>query len=228
MSTLERAIAIAAKAHGDKKQIDKAGAPYVLHPLRMMMKVPPGDAQIVAVLHDVVEDTGVSMDDLRQEGFSETVLDALASVTKITEDEDYTKFVLRAAANPIGRVVKLADLHDNCDESRISNPTQRDHDRIAKYKQAIQMIAELPAPGLASSLKIFNRTKEALGTGFCLVGAQRIPPAPSTEDSAAPDWAQALVDNLRRNLTPGPNGLTPAEEAEIAFAANNQAVKKTP
>jgi hypothetical protein len=94
---------------------------------------------VVGVLHDVVEDSVEpnrwTMDDLRAEGFSETILEALDSVTK-REGEGYMDFVARAAANPIGREVKLADLADNCDLSRIASPTQRDHDRIAKYRTA--------------------------------------------------------------------------------------------
>jgi (p)ppGpp synthase/HD superfamily hydrolase len=134
MSTLERAIAIAAQAHAG--QVDKAGAPYVL-------QLSSNDERIVAVLHDVCEDCpGWTMDRLRGEGFAERILDALASVTK-RDGEDYETFVRRAAANPIGRTVKLADLHDNCDLSRIATPSDRDLRRIEKYKQAIDLIGRL-------------------------------------------------------------------------------------
>jgi hypothetical protein len=77
-------------------------------------------------------------------GFSENVLKALGSVTK-HDGEDYEAFVRRAAANPIGRRVKLADLHDNCDLSRITTPTPKDFERIAKYRRAIDYISELEA-----------------------------------------------------------------------------------
>ena len=138
MSTLERAIAIAAEGHAG--QVDKAGAPYVLHPLRLMLAVRSLDERIVAVLHDVVEDCpGWTFDRLRGEGFSNGVITALQSVTK-REGEDYETFVLRAAADPIGRQVKLADLRDNCDLSRIAAPTQRDFDRVDKYRRAIALI----------------------------------------------------------------------------------------
>src|SRR4249919_1931207 len=112
MSTLERAIGIAAKEH--EGQTDKAGAPYILHPLRMMLRLSTADERITAVLHDVVEDCGVSLDALRTQGFSETVIQAIDSVTK-RRGESYEAFVLRAAAHPIGRRVKLADLEDNSD-----------------------------------------------------------------------------------------------------------------
>ena len=138
MSTLERAIAIAAEAHAG--QTDKAGAPYILHPLRMMMDLTSAEERIVAVLHDVCEDCpGWTFERLRGEGFSEEIIAALDSVTK-REGEAYEEFALRAAANPIGRRVKLADLRDNSDLSRITNPSVEDHERIAKYARAIELI----------------------------------------------------------------------------------------
>jgi (p)ppGpp synthase/HD superfamily hydrolase len=138
MSTLERAIAIAAEAHAG--QVDKAGQPYILHPLRMMLSLATADERIVAVLHDVVEDCpGWDFPRLRAAGFSETVLAALDSVTN-RAGEDYDAFVARAAANPIGRSVKLADLRDNSDLARIASPTARDHARIEKYTRAIAAI----------------------------------------------------------------------------------------
>ncbi|MGA9993304.1 MAG: HD domain-containing protein [Thiobacillaceae bacterium] len=137
MSTLERAIAIAAKAH--EGQVDKAGAPYVLHPLRMMLHLLNTEERITAVLHDVVEDCGVSLETLRAEGFSEQVIEAVDSVTR-RHEESYEDFVLRAASNPIGRRVKLVDLQDNSDLSRISHPTARDSERIEKYQRAIETI----------------------------------------------------------------------------------------
>jgi (p)ppGpp synthase/HD superfamily hydrolase len=144
VSTLERAIAIAAEAHSG--QVDWAGLPYVLHPLRMMMRVSSTDERIVAVLHDVCEDCpGWTFDRLRNEGFSDHVVEALQSVTK-RDGEDYEAFVRRAAANPIGRSVKLADLNDNSDLSRISAPSERQLQLIEKYRRAIAMLGRLPKP----------------------------------------------------------------------------------
>lgn len=143
MSTLERAIAIAAEAHAG--QVDKAGAPYILHPLRMMLSVSSIDERIVAVLHDVCEDCdGWTFDRLRREGFSNRIIDAVRSVTK-RNAEDYDDFVHRSAANPIGRRVKLADLHDNSDLSRIAVPSERDMQRFEKYRRAIDLIGRIPA-----------------------------------------------------------------------------------
>ena len=138
MSTLERAIVIAAEAHAGIT--DKGGAPYILHPLRMMMDLTSAEERIVAVLHDVCEDCpGWTFERLRGEGFSEEILTALDSVTK-REGETYEEFALRAAVNPISRRVKLADLRDNSDLSRITNPSVKDHQRIAKYARAIELI----------------------------------------------------------------------------------------
>ena len=135
MSTLERAIAIAATAHAG--QIDKAGAPYILHPLRVMLRLTGGAERITAVLHDLVEDcAGWSFERLHAEGFSGEIIEALKSVTK-RDGESYEDFVKRAGENPIGRRVKRSDLHDNCDLTRISNPTPQDHERIARYRKAI-------------------------------------------------------------------------------------------
>jgi len=132
--TLERAIAIAATAHAG--QVDKGGAPYILHPLKVMLRMSSLEERIVAVLHDVVEDCGISLEDLRKEGFSEEVLSAIESVTKVP-GESYEDFVERAAQNPIGRVVKLADLDENSDLSRIASPSWEDLERIEKYRRAI-------------------------------------------------------------------------------------------
>lgn len=92
MSNLERAIAIAVEAH--KGQKDKSGAPYILHPLRVMGRVNPDTEKIVAVLHDVIEDTRWTFDDLRKEGFSEDVIQAIDCVTK-RDGESYEDFVKR-------------------------------------------------------------------------------------------------------------------------------------
>ena len=137
--TLERAIEIAAATHAG--QTDKGGAPYILHPLRVMLRVVPGAQQIVAVLHDVVEDSDgkVTFDDLAREGFSQEVIDGVRAVTKI-EGESYEAFIARAALNPVGKAVKLADLAENSDLSRIDRPTEKDLERGEKYRRAIQQL----------------------------------------------------------------------------------------
>jgi len=140
MSTIERAIKIAVEAHAD--QVDKAGAPYILHPLRVMLRMNTNDECIVAVLHDVVEDSHWSLEHLRAEGFSEQILRAIDSVTRRSR-ETYEEFVRRAGRDPIGRNVKLADLEDNCDLGRIAAPTEKDRARLARYRRAIEQLRRL-------------------------------------------------------------------------------------
>jgi len=139
--TLERAIEIAARVHAG--QVDKGGAPYILHPLRVMLRVAPGAQQIVAVLHDVVEDSEVTFEDLEREGFSAEVISGLRAVTKV-EGESYEDFVARVALDPVGKAVKLADLMENSDLSRIAEPSQKDLERVAKYGRAIQYLMARP------------------------------------------------------------------------------------
>ncbi|HXB53257.1 MAG TPA: GTP pyrophosphokinase [Vicinamibacteria bacterium] len=141
MSTLARAIAVAAQAHIDQK--DKSGAPYILHPLRIMLRMDTEAEMMVAVLHDVVEDTDWSIDKLRSNGFPEVVLTAVESVTH-REGESYDDFVARAAANPIGRRVKLADLEDNMDVRRIDELADRDLERVRKYHRAWRILTNTP------------------------------------------------------------------------------------
>ena len=137
MSTLERAVAIAAEAHEGAE--DKAEQPYILHPLRVMLAVNSTDERIAAVLHDVLEDTDWTVDRLRREGFSDTVLQALQALTK-GEGEEYMAYVRRAAANSVARAVKLADLHDNMDLSRLPSPNDRDRERIKRYEAAVSFL----------------------------------------------------------------------------------------
>ena len=136
---LERAIEIAVEAH--KGQVDKGGQPYILHPLRVMMSVSGESEKIVAVLHDVIEDSDWTFDWLLEEGFCIEVIEALKSVTKESEDEGYDLFVQRAMQNPIGRKVKIADLRDNLDVTRISDMTDKDVKRINKYKKALKLLS---------------------------------------------------------------------------------------
>ena len=135
---LERAIQIAVTAHSGAK--DKGGKPYILHSINVMMRVEKEDEKIVAILHDVVEDTDWTFDALREEGFSEIIIEALKSVTKHNENEDYEEFVKRSLDNDIGRIVKIADLKENLDISRIGDLNEKDILRINKYKKALKVL----------------------------------------------------------------------------------------
>ena len=132
MATLERAIAFAAKQHSG--QVDKANAPYILHPLRVMLNVPSIEHKIVAVLHDILEDTETSIDDLYRLGFQSQIIEAIVALTK-QKGESRIDAAQRAVQNPLARVVKLADITDNMDLSRIPSPTAKDFERMKQYQQ---------------------------------------------------------------------------------------------
>ncbi len=132
MATLEQAIALAAQQHAG--QVDKANAPYILHPLRVMLNVPTIEHKIVAVLHDVLEDTETSTEDLRKLGFQQQIIDAILALTKKV-GESRLQAAQRTVQNPIARVVKLADIADNMDLSRIQSPTIKDFERLKEYQQ---------------------------------------------------------------------------------------------
>ena len=131
MTMLERAIAIAAAAHAG--QVDKAGQPYILHPLRVMLRVTSVHERMAAVLHDVVEDTSVSLQQLIAEGFPPQVIAAVDALTK-RPGESRAQAAQRASTNLIGREVKLADNAENMDLTRIQNPSARDFARVEEYK----------------------------------------------------------------------------------------------
>jgi (p)ppGpp synthase/HD superfamily hydrolase len=139
VSTLEVAIELAAKAHAGQK--DKSGKTYILHPLRVMMAMETEEEQIVAVLHDIIEDTDITVSDLLRRGFGDVVVEAIKSVTR-KEDETYFEFIKRANQNEIGRKVKIADLKDNMNWDRIQQPTKKDVQRMQKYQEAYQLLHE--------------------------------------------------------------------------------------
>jgi (p)ppGpp synthase/HD superfamily hydrolase len=145
MKTIEDAIAIAAQVH--KGQTDKAGAVYIMHPLRLMMKMETEAEMITAVLHDVVEDSDWTIEKLRDEGFSDEVLAAVESVTN-REGESYDEFVKRASENSIGRRVKIADLEDNMNTFRLAELRPKDLDRLAKYHKSWRQLTEGYAPSV--------------------------------------------------------------------------------
>ena len=134
---LTKAIQIAAQAHAD--QTDKGGSPYIFHPLRVMLSLDSISEQICGVLHDVIEDTDTNLNELRKLGFSEEIVVALDLLTR-RSDESYDEFIDRMLGNPIACHVKLADLKDNMNISRISSPTAKDYERISKYKKAVKKI----------------------------------------------------------------------------------------
>lgn len=139
MATLEKAIELAAKHHAGQK--DKAGQAYILHPLAVMAQVEGETAKTVAVLHDIIEDTPITVDDLRAEGFSETVIAAVLALTKapgMTREQA----AHQARQNPIARLVKIADVSDNMRLERIPNPTTKDYARLKEYQHVMTILQQ--------------------------------------------------------------------------------------
>jgi guanosine-3',5'-bis(diphosphate) 3'-pyrophosphohydrolase len=137
MSTLDKAILIATQAHQDQKdRYDKA---YILHPIRLMMKMDSEQEQIAAILHDVVEDSEWTFDDLYKEGFSGEIITAVDCLTK-RDNEPYMDYIERLKSNTIARKVKLADLEDNMDLRRIDKVSEKDMKRLERYHQAWKLL----------------------------------------------------------------------------------------
>ena len=139
MLLYQQALAIAKDAH--KGQVDKAGVDYIQHPLFVASLVEGELAKTVALLHDVVEDSDWTLEDLRKEGLPEEVVQAVGILTK-KRNENYEEYILRVKQNPLARQVKLADLQHNSDLSRLANVTDRDRKRVAKYQKAIAYLSE--------------------------------------------------------------------------------------
>ncbi len=140
---LALAISIATKAHDG--QFDKAGKPYISHPLAVMAQMDNLESKIVAVLHDAIEDSDLKITDLVQQGFPAFIVEAIAAITK-QEGELYEGYILRVKSNAIARKVKLADLTHNMDISRIANPTERDFQRLSKYQKVFQELQDFSTP----------------------------------------------------------------------------------
>lgn len=136
-SILEKAIQIATKAH--EGQTDKGGNSYILHPLRLMDNVNSIEEKIVAVLHDVVEDTEVSFADLEREGIPEVCIEALKLLTHAKE-VPYMGYIQLISTNEIAKAVKIADLEDNSDLSRLTKVGTKDIERVEKYTKALSIL----------------------------------------------------------------------------------------
>jgi len=136
MSDLTTAIMIAANAHHG--QVDKASQPYILHPLRVMLAVSSDEDRMAAILHDVVEDTDVTLDELRRKGFSAAVVQAVDALTR-RDDEPYGDFIKRARANEIARRVKIADILDNTNPERV-RAAGLGQQHLDRYREALQTL----------------------------------------------------------------------------------------
>ena len=127
---LEKAMMLAAKGH--MGQLDKGGHPYILHPTRVMLSCKTVEEKTVAMMHDLLEDTAYTEDDLREEGFPAEIIEAVVCLTK-TEGEEYADYVERICQNKLAARVKLADLKDNMDLNRLPGLTPKDFQRLEKY-----------------------------------------------------------------------------------------------
>lgn len=140
---LTRAIHIAAEAHKDQK--DKVGKPYITHVMRVMERCKTEEEKTVAILHDVVEDTSTTLDDLRKGGFNEKILAAVEAITQ-NKNESKTAYINRVKKNPLAIRVKLNDLEDNMDVRRLPKITDKDVKRLKKYLRIYnQLLKEISA-----------------------------------------------------------------------------------
>lgn len=139
INPLERALAIAVDSHSG--QVDKGGHPYILHPIRMMLSLEKEEERILALLHDLIEDTEVTLSALESIGFSGEVISGLEALTR-KPGETRMQAARRIKKNPLARAVKLADLKDNMDLSRISEPGEGDFARIREYEKVMTLLKE--------------------------------------------------------------------------------------
>jgi (p)ppGpp synthase/HD superfamily hydrolase len=138
MTSLEHAISIAASAHAGHLADDKE--PYIFHPLRVMLALDTQDERIVGVLHDVVEKTAWSLDNLRSEGLPGHILEAIDSVSR-RQGEAYFDFVRRTRENGLGRRVKIADLKDNIEKVKLHLEDPKAREKLAKYEEALMRLS---------------------------------------------------------------------------------------
>jgi (p)ppGpp synthase/HD superfamily hydrolase len=139
--TLQDAIRLALDAHAGQR--DRHGADYILHPLRVMVRLRGDLHRTVAILHDVVEDSDTTIGDLRRAGFGSAVVAAIDRLTR-RDGESYARYIQRCGANPVARRVKLADLEDNMDLRRLRRVTAADVKRLNRYLQAWRQLAGPP------------------------------------------------------------------------------------
>lgn len=134
---MEKALIIATELH--KGQLDKGGNPYILHPISVAKMLETPKQKCVGYLHDTIEDCNIDADFLLNEGFSEEIVNAVITLSKI-KGESLNKYKKRVKRNPLAREVKKADLKHNMDISRIPNPTEKDFNRIEKYKEFLKYL----------------------------------------------------------------------------------------
>ena len=133
----KKAMKLCFRAH--KKQTDKSGIPYVFHPIHLAEQMETEVTTVVALLHDVIEDTRYTLKKLKKLGFSDEALDALVLLTH-NKAVDYMDYVAKIKENPIAKAVKLADLKHNSDTSRLDVVDEKALERRKKYQEAIAFL----------------------------------------------------------------------------------------
>lgn len=136
---LGKALGIAKNAH--KGQVDRAGEPYIMHPITVACSMDTFDGVIVALLHDVVEDSDYTFEDLERDGFSDEIISALKLLTH-EKDVPYMDYIKQIKGNDLARKVKMADLSHNMDITRLPKITEKDEKRLEKYKEALRILEE--------------------------------------------------------------------------------------
>lgn len=139
MNLYDKALDIATKAHAD--QVDKAGVSYIHHPIHVASMVSGEKAKVVALLHDVIEDSSYTLDDLRKNGMDEEIIEAVSILTK-PKNKSYDEYLKKVKENQLAREVKLADLQHNSDLTRLSKVCEADLKRVEKYKNAIVFLSK--------------------------------------------------------------------------------------
>ena len=133
----KKAMKLCFEAHKD--QVDKSGMPYVFHPFHVAEQMKDEATTIVALLHDVVEDTNYTLEDIVAEGFGQDIVEAVSLMTH-EDDVPYLDYVAKLKNNPIARAVKLADLAHNSNLSRLGEIDEETEQRLEKYKKAIALL----------------------------------------------------------------------------------------
>ena len=135
----KKALKLCFEAH--KNQVDKSGIPYVFHPFHLAEHMETEETVVVALLHDLVEDTDYTIAHLKEMGFPKTITEAIALMTH-SADVEYMDYVAKIKTNPIAKAVKLADLRHNSDITRLDEVTEKDLKRVEKYAAAIKILTE--------------------------------------------------------------------------------------
>lgn len=168
---VNKALWIAYEAHAG--QLDQAGYPYFLHPYHLAEQMSDEDSTVVALLHDVIEDTSVTLDDLRREGFAENVIEALSLLTHV-KGVPYLEYVARIRENPLARRVKIADLRHNCDVTRGADTPYFKKKREECYYPALKMLLAAEGAMRVADERDLGKEGEAIGPLTILIQDDRL------------------------------------------------------